>query len=152
MIPILILQVFLFPLTASGLMNVWVNSRRNLALQDVASHLSSTVQQLYFSLNHATMQAGTARYSPRLPPLIENLCYTATAKLRSTAAATPNASQILDIEVILVGTGNALTASVLLGPNVNWQNSVFESNSTYAAVAALKFSNGTVALWFESQE
>jgi hypothetical protein len=150
MIPVLILQIFLFPLTTSWLMNTWINSRRNLALQDVASHLSSTIQQLYFSLNHATMQAGTATYSPGLPPFIENLFYTATAQLRPTAAATPNSSNVLDIEITLVGTDNAVTASVTLGPNANWQNSVFESNSTKAAVTAQKFSNGTVAIWFES--
>jgi hypothetical protein len=149
MIPLLILQIFLFPLTASWLMNTWVNSRRNLALQDVASHLSSTIQQLYFSLNHATMQAGTATYSPGLPPFIENLFYKATAQLRPTAAV-PNSSNILDIAVILVGTSNAVTATVTLGPNANWQNSVFMSNSTQAAVTAQKFSNGTVALWFVS--
>ncbi len=107
MIPLLILQIFLFPFTASWLMNTWVNSRRNLALQDVASHLSSTIQQLYFSLNHATMQAGTATYSPGLPPFIENLFYTATAQLRPTATATPNSSNVLDIKVTLVGTNNA---------------------------------------------
>lgn len=151
MIPLLILQIFLFPLTASLLMNTWVNSRRNLALQEVASHLSSTIQQLYFSLNHATMQAGTATYSPGLPPFIEDIFYTATAQLRPTATATPNSSNILDMQVILVGTTNAVTASVTLGPNVNWgQNSVFESNSTQAAVTAEKFSNGTIALWFQS--
>jgi hypothetical protein len=97
------------------------------------------------------MQAGIATYSPGLPPFIEDLFYTATAQLRSTATATPNSSNILDLEVILVGTNNAVTATVTLGPNVNWgQNSVFESNSTQAAVRAEKFSNGTVALWFES--
>jgi hypothetical protein len=131
-------------------MNTWVNSRRNLALQNVASHLSSTIQQLYFSLNHATMQAGTATYSPGLPPSIEDLFYTATAQLRPTATATPNSSNILDIDVILVGTNNAVTTSVTLGPNVNWGNSVFKSNSTQAAVTAQKFSNGTVSIWFES--
>ncbi|HJW97500.1 MAG TPA: hypothetical protein VJ529_00095, partial [Candidatus Bathyarchaeia archaeon] len=53
MVPVLVLQIFLFPLTANWLMTTWVDSRRNLALQDVASHLSSTIQQLYLSLNHA---------------------------------------------------------------------------------------------------
>jgi hypothetical protein len=151
MIPLLILQIFLFPLTASLLMNTWVNSRRDLALQDVASHLSSTIQQLYFSLNHATMQVGTATYSPGLPPFIENLFYTATGQLRPTATATPNSSNVLDIKVTLVGANNFVTSTVTLGPNVNWgQNSVFESNSTQAAVTAQKFSNGTVAIWFVS--
>jgi len=62
MLPILILQIFLFPLTANWLMNIWVDSRRTLALQDVAGHLGSTIQQLYFSLNHETISNGKATY------------------------------------------------------------------------------------------
>ncbi len=150
MIPMLILQIFLFPLTASWLMTTWIDSRRNLALQDVASHLSSTIQQLYFSLNHATMQAGRATYSPGMPPFIEDIFYTATAQLRPTAAASPNSSNVLDVKLALVGTTNTVTATVILGPNVSWQPSVFQSNSTKAAVTAQKFGNGTIALRFES--
>jgi len=73
MVPVLILQIFLFPLTASWLMNIWADSRRTLALQEVASHLGSTIQQLYFSLNHETVSAGPpVTYSPGLPPFIED--------------------------------------------------------------------------------
>ncbi|MEM2280902.1 MAG: hypothetical protein QXZ68_02800, partial [Candidatus Bathyarchaeia archaeon] len=50
MLPILIMQILLFPLTASWLMNIWVDSRRTLALQEVASHLGSVIQQVYFIL------------------------------------------------------------------------------------------------------
>jgi len=83
MIPILIMQIFLFPLTASWLMNIWVDSRRSLALKEVASHLGSTIQQLYFALNHETISAGTATYSPGLPPFIENNHYIVNATLRT---------------------------------------------------------------------
>jgi hypothetical protein len=149
MIPLLILQIFLFPLTATWLMSTWVNQRRNLALQDVAGHLSSTIQQLYFSLNHQTVPAGESTCSPGLPPSIEDIFYAATAKLR-TVGAPSNSSNMLDIKVTLVGTTNTVGTTVILGPNVDWHSSVFQSNSTKAAVTAQKFVNGTIALWFES--
>jgi hypothetical protein len=148
MIPILIMQIFLFPLTANWLMNIWVDSRRTLALQDVASHLGSTVQQLYFSLNHETIASGTATYSPGLPAFIENLAYVGNGTLRTVLDPDLNSSTILDLTVRLLSTSNAVTFSAVLGPNVLWGGSTFISNSTHACVTAQKFPNGTVSLDF----
>jgi hypothetical protein len=147
MIPLLIMQIFLFPLTASWLMNIWVDSRRTLALQEVASHLGSTVQQLYFSLNHESISAGTATYSPELPPFIEDYYYTANATLR-TVSGSAGAGKVLKITLTLAKTKISVTTSVILGSNVLWQASVFVSNSTSAFVNAEKLSDGTIRLYF----
>lgn len=148
MIPILITQIFLFPLTASWLMNIWVESRRTLALQDVASHLASTIQQLYFSLKHETMSAGTATYSPGLPLFIENNHYTGNATLRTISDPAVNSSKALELTLRLASTKNTATTMVILGPNATWRESTFVSNSTNAYVGADKFSNGTICLYF----
>jgi hypothetical protein len=147
MIPLLILQIFLFPLTASWLMNIWVDSRRTLALQEVASHLGSTIQQLYFSLNHETISAGTATYSPGLPPLIENYQYTGNATLRAVSELA-NSSKVLKITLMLAKTKITVTTLVSLGSNVQWLSSVFVSNSTNAVVSAEKLSSGIIRLYF----
>ena len=138
MVPVMILQIFLFPLTASWLMNIWVDSRRTLALQEVASHLGSTIQQLYFSLNHETISAGTATYSPGLPPFIEDYNYIGNATLR-TVAGSADSSKVLSITLTLAKTKITVTTMVILGPNVQWQPSVFVSNSTNACIKAVKF-------------
>ncbi|MCK4482161.1 hypothetical protein KAU55_02970 [Candidatus Bathyarchaeota archaeon] len=148
MIPLLIMQIFLFPLTASWLMNIWVDSRRTLALQDVASHLGSTIQQLYFSLNHETISAGTATYLPGLPPFIENLHYIGNATLQTVLDPMLNSSKVLELMFTLATTGTKVTTSVILGPNVLWRESTFMSNSTNACVSAEKFPNGTICLRF----
>ena len=147
MIPLLILQIFLFPLTASWLMNIWVDSRRTLALQEAASHLGSTIQQLYFSLNHETISAGTATYSPELPPFIENYYYTASATLQMVSGPA-NSSKVLKMTLTLVKTRITATTLVTLGSNVLWKSSVFVSNSTNAIVIAEKLSDGTIRLYF----
>jgi len=152
MIPMLIMQIFLFPLTASWLMNTWVDSRRTLALQDVAGHLASTMQQLYFSLNHATMPAGKVSYAPGLPPFIEDISYVANGTLRPVLGSGSNYTKVLDLVVWLTGTKNSVTTAVILGPNVVWQPSLFLSNSTRASVTAEKKVNGTastISLWFD---
>jgi hypothetical protein len=148
MIPILIMQIFLFPLTASWLMNIWVDSRRTLALQEATSHLGSTIQQLYFSLNHETISAGTATYSPGLPPFIENNHYTGNATLRTVSYPASNSSKVLELALKLSRTSITVTTSVILGPDVLWRESTFMSNSTNACVSAEKFPNGTICLYF----
>jgi hypothetical protein len=147
LMPALILQIFLFPIYANFLMGTWVDSRRTLALQDVAGQLGSAVQQLYFSLNHDTIPAGTVTYSPGLPPFIENSYYMGNATLTSSTNPGSNPS-FLQLAVKLVGTSTSVTTTVVLGPNVIWQQSVFLSNSTNANVSAQKFLNGTILLKF----
>lgn len=146
MLPILILQIILFPLAASWLMNVWVDSRRNLALEEVASHLGSTIQQVYFTLNHETISAGTFTQKPDVPPFIEDYPYIGNATLKSVSG--PSSAKILELTLRLKGVGKSVSAKVLLGQNVVWQDSTFISNSTNACITAVKFPNGTIALKF----
>ncbi|MBX5321466.1 MAG: hypothetical protein QHH12_06905 [Candidatus Bathyarchaeota archaeon] len=149
MLPILILQIILFPLTASWLMNIWVDSRRTLALQEVASHLGSVVQQVYFTLNHETITVGTITQKPDVPPFIENYPYIGNATLKTVLDPSMNASKVLTITLRLKGMGTKVTTTVLLGQNVVWRESTFISNSTNACIIAQKFANnGTIRLAF----
>jgi hypothetical protein len=145
MMPVMIMQIFLFPIAANVIMNVWVDSRRTLTLQDVTSHLGSTIQQLYFSLNHETIPSGKATYLPGLPPFIEDSYYVATATPLTGSA---NSTILLELTVILVGTSDSSQTTVVLGSNVVWQQSSFISNSINACISAQKFANGTISLWF----
>ena len=149
MIPVLILQIFLFPMEANVVMNVWVDSRRRLALQDATSHLGSAVQQLYFSLNHPTMPVNTTLMDlPGLPPFIENYYYEGNATLRNVLDPAMNSSQVLEITMRLATIGTTTTTSVILGSNVSWQDSTFVSNSTNACISAAKLPDQTISLRF----
>jgi len=148
MVPVLILQIFLFPLTASWLMNVWVDSRRTLALQEAATHLGSTIQQIYFTLNHTTISAGIVTQKSNVPSLIENYPYTGNAVLRAVLDPALNSSKILKITLKLGTIGTTVTTSVILGQMVQWKESTFISNSTNACITAEKFTNGTIRLSF----
>lgn len=142
MVPVLILQIFLFPLAASWLMNIWVDSRRTLALQDAASHLGGTIQQMYFSLNHKTISAGTLTQKSNVPPLIENHPYTGTAILSNVSEPAENSSKVLKITLRLAAVGITVSTSIILGNNVEWVESTFVSNSTNACIIAEKLANG----------
>jgi hypothetical protein len=149
MIPVLILQVVAFPIVANSLMNIWVDSRRTLALKDVASNLGSVIQQLYFSVNHPTVPVNTMiEDSPGLPPLIENHHYEGRATLRTILQPAQNSSKVLELTLKLATIGTTATATVILGSNALWQESTFISNSTSARVSAQKFPNKTIGLGF----
>jgi hypothetical protein len=129
-------------------MNVWVDSRRTLVLQDAASNMGSTIQQMYFALNHPTVPAGTTFDQFGLPPYIDGYFYTANATLQPSGAAT-NSSQVLKITVRLATTKYQVTSSVLLGSIAQWNTTTtFVSNSTNASAYAEKFQDGTIRLGF----
>lgn len=147
MLPILILQIILFPLTASWIMNIWVESRRSLALEEVAGHLGSTIQQVYFTLNHATVSELKFIQKPEVPQFIEDIPYIVSATLK-TVQSSPNSSRILELTLKLKGAGTTVKTTVLLGQNAVWQESTFISNSANACIQAEKYSNGTIGLRF----
>lgn len=147
MIPMLILQIFLFPLTAGWIMNTWVDSRQTLALQETASHMGSSVHQVYSALNHDSISAGAVTNKLEIPPFIEGYTYNGSASMRESA---PESTQILDITLTFMSGRIAASASVTLGQNVAWdQASEFMSNSTHASLIAEKLSNGTILMYFE---
>ena len=147
MIPILILQIFLFPLTAGWIMTTWVDSRQTLVLQETASHMGSSIHQVYSALNHGSISAGIVTNSLEVPSFIEGYAYRGNASLRASSTA-PNSSQVLDISLRFIGGHIESTMSVILGQNVAWQDSTFMSNSTDASLIAQKMSNGTILLYF----
>jgi hypothetical protein len=151
MIPILILQIFLFPLTAGWIMATWTDSRQTLALKETASHLGSSIQQVYSALNHESISAGNVTNRLEVPAFIEGYAYKGNATLRALTPA-PNSSKVLDITLWFMGNHISSTTSVTLGQNVEWQNSTFMSNSTYASIIAEKQLNGTIRLSFGGAE
>lgn len=147
MVPVLIIQIVIFPYVASVLMDVSVESRRMIAIQEAANHLSSSMEQLYFSVNQEAIIAGTVTYQLDLPLYIENYYYTGNATLR-TVSDDPNSSRILEITLKYVGIDVSASVVATFGGNMQWQNSLFQSNSQSACVTAEKQSNGTILMYF----
>ncbi len=144
MVPVLLMQVILVPMATVWMIDVWVDQRKETALQDVASHLGSTVQQLYLSLNREEAGAGIVTQASNVPPFIESIPYVVDASDRRVENGT-----IIDLHLALIGTSiNAFTrvtlgSNVLLGPQ-----RTFISNSTSACIKVEKFSNGTLSFSF----
>jgi len=152
LIPMLIMQIFLFPMVVNVVMNTWTASRRELALQEIASYIGSSMQQIYSSLNHATIQAGTLTNTLDVERFIETYAYTGNATMRTVLDPLLNSTRVLDITLRFAGADISATTSVTLGQNVKWKSSTFNSSlPSTPCVTAEKFVNGTIQLSFGTQ-
>jgi len=139
MIPVLIMQIFLFPLTASVIMDTWSNSSTTLQLQEAAGHTGSCIQQLYYTLNHASISNGSVKITLGSPPLIENRAYTTTLRHVTQTGAS---YAIMNVTLSLIGIKSAVSTIVTLGDNVNWtENLSFNSTAHNPSLIANKTSN-----------
>jgi hypothetical protein len=137
-IPVLIMQIFIFPLTASVIMDTWADSSRTLELQETAGHMASSVQQLYYTMNHGSISNGSMKITLDVPPLIDSRAYTTTLK---HVTQTDASYQIMNITLSLIGTKCASSTIVTLGDNVNWtQNLSFNSTQHNLSLIANKTS------------
>jgi hypothetical protein len=136
MIPVLIMQIFLFPLTATVIMDTWADSRMTLELQTTAGHLGSSIQQLYYTINHGSISSGSMKITLDVPPLIEGRAYTTTL---SHVTHLDTSYQIMNVTLKLIGTKDQTSTLVTLGPNVDWQeNLAFNSTSHNLSLVASK--------------
>jgi hypothetical protein len=139
MIPVLIMQIFLFPLTATVIMDTWADSRMTIELQTTAGHLSSSIQQLYYTMNHGSISDGSMKITLDVPPLIEGRAYTTTL---SHVTHLDTSYQIMNVTLKLLGTKDQTSTLVTLGPNVDWQeNLAFNSTSHNLSLVASKTAN-----------
>ncbi len=151
MVPILIVQIILFPYVASVMMGNWTDSRRTLALQETASTIGSSIGQLYSSLNHTTIKAATVTNKMSLPAFLEGYSYSAEGTLRSVSDTGESSSKILEITLSVQGLKVTTTTTVTLGESAEWvDGSIFVSNSTSSGICAQKFANETIKLSFIS--
>jgi len=145
LVPILFVQILVFPLAAEIMTSSWVDARRDAALQGAASHLASTIQQLYLSVNRDEILAGNITQASTLSPTIELYPYTANGALTSLDS---NSSKKLVLTLTLERAGNTATASAVLGPNARWDGGTLISNSPDASIKVRKFVNGTLLFSF----
>ncbi len=144
LIPLLFTQVIIFPLVASTMTNSWQDSQRDVALQEIANHAASTIQQIYLTVNRDEILAGSITQESTLPVTVASYPYTVTASLSPPSAE----SRVLTVAVTLDELGNTVSASSVLGSNVNWNNPTLRSNSADSYIKVEKYENGTLTFSF----
>jgi hypothetical protein len=146
LIPLLFTQVIIFPLVASTMTNSWQDSQRDVALQDIANHVASTVQQLYLTANRDEILTGNINQLTNLPVSISSYPYSVTATLSSPPD--PDAVRVLTVTVTLDDLDNVVTAAAVLGSNVEWVESTLRSNSADSSINIEKDADGVLTFSF----
>ncbi len=144
MVPVLILQIFLFPLTAAIIMDNWNTTQRNLELQEVAGHLGSTIQQLYYTITRIDENC-EMKINLDLPTTTVQYGYTVTL---GQAQVDPSV-KIMNITLQVSGAEGSGSSVVPLGSEVDWPiNLSFESTDPNLSLVATK-TGGSINLSVE---
>ena len=139
MIPVLIMQIFLFPIAASVIMDTWGDSTMTIQLQTTAGHMGSSIQQLYYTINHGSMSDGSMKITLDVPPIINGRAYTTTL---SHVTQPDTSYQIMNVTLKIIGTRVQTSTLVTLGQNVDWhENLAFNSTSHNLSLIATKTAN-----------
>jgi hypothetical protein len=147
LVPLLIMLIFLLPYASSMVMSNWYVSTETLALQDVCSRVGSSIQQLYFFLNHASVPSTNVTSRMNIPMSIDNYLYNGNATLMSVVSGS-SSSKVLQL-TLFMGNSISVTSPISLGQNVQWvSSSSFMSNSTTACIQAYKDNNSIIWLSF----
>ena len=147
-VPVLILQIFLFPIAASAMMNSWADSRMTLQLKEISGDLGSSMQQLYYTMDHDSIASGTVNSSLTVPATIQDGNNIYSYKIVLTNATTPhNSIQVMNLTLSLVGSKGTASSIITLGNDASWQNNANYSSILITHITATK-SGGTISLSF----
>ncbi|MCW4033889.1 MAG: hypothetical protein NWF03_00840 [Candidatus Bathyarchaeota archaeon] len=146
LVPLLFTQVIVFPLVASTMTNSWQDSQRDVALQEIANHMASTIQQLYLTVNQDEILTGDITQVLTLPVTVSSYPYIATGSL--STSSDPDAAKVLTVTLTLDEVDNTVTAAAVLGPNVFWADSTFRSTASNNVIELNKASDGNLTFSF----
>ncbi len=140
MVPVMIAQIILFPYLAVTMRDSWVNSNMELELGEICGHLGSSIQQLYYSMNHASISSGSLTAKLSTPPLIGDgygnfYNYTITFQ---NATNSYNDVKIMKIVLDIQGRNGDASTIVTLGPNADWSDNSTYVSSSLDGIAATK--------------
>jgi hypothetical protein len=145
--PLLLIQVILLPFAASTLSAKWATATQDVTLNETASQMAGTIEQLYLSLNRPEISTGTITQVSTFPAEIAEHSYYVTGQLKSSLQ--PGFGKILFLNLTLQELGSTVTVQTPLGTNVSWnETSRFDSSSPNASIKVQKFANGTLLFSF----
>ena len=136
LIPLLFTQVIIFPLVASTMTSHWQETQLAIELQDAADHIVGTIQQLYLSVNGDEILTGTVTQASPVPVTIASYPYTVAGQLSDPVDGSAKVFTViltLDNDV-----ATTVSASAVLGTNVQWFDSSFRSTSIDASIIVQK--------------
>lgn len=134
MIPLLFTTVIVFPLVANRITTENQEAQLTIELQDVADHMASTIQQLYLTVNGEKIQTGSITQESPVPVTVGSYPYTVEGQL----SPPDGSARVFTVFLTLDDIPITVTASAVLGTNVQWVDSSFRSTSVDAEINVQK--------------
>jgi hypothetical protein len=120
-------------------MNTWQVSTTTIQLQTTSGQMGSSIQQLYYTMNHGSISDGSMKITLDVPPIINGRAYTTTL---SHVTHSDTSYQIMNVTLKIIGTKVQTSTLVTLGQNVDWhENLAFNSTSHDLSLIATKTAN-----------
>jgi len=132
MLPIMLLQIFLFPYVATVITDNWTTEHRTLELQDIAGHIGSSIQQLYLSINRIDTPC-TMKLDLDIPTSIDGYAYTVTL---GHATQVDSSYKVMNVTLQYISTKGSCSTLVTLGDDVEWNIDSFNSTQTNLTLIA----------------
>ena len=137
---LLVVVMLTFPFTISSAIIPYVNQQRNITVQGALNRLTSTVQQLSYSLCQVNIQPGNVTLTQPLPLTINSHWYTVAAIVEN--------DHKLTFSLYLPGLDLQINKTLTLDSHTAWKGSEYSSLVPTAALNVEKFSNGTLQFSF----
>jgi hypothetical protein len=147
LVPVLIMQIFLFPFAAAMIMDTWTTQSRGMELQELTGHLGSQLLQLYYSINHASISSGSLTLKLETPTHIDGYPYTITM-INATNPNLTDSPKILKLTLNLIGADAEASTLITLGENAAWNNNAEYHSNLVGLMNATKISD-SIWLTFE---
>lgn len=135
LIPLMFTTVIVFPLVADRMTTEHQKSQLTIELQDVADHMASTIQQLYLTVNGEEILTGTVTQASPVPVTVGSYPYTVEGSLYEPG---DGSAKVFNTFLTLDEIDITVSASAVLGINVQWVDSSFRSTSVDAEIIVQK--------------
>jgi len=138
---LMLIVIMIFPLTANYVVANYVNLQREVVAQGALNQLTSTVQQLGYTLSQEDISPCNVTMSGPLPQTIDSNTY-------HIFATTTDGGKNLTLSLFLPALDLQINKTIILSSNTVWKNSEYSSLSTASALNIEKFVNGTLLFSF----
>jgi hypothetical protein len=139
LIPLLIIVVIFAPLTAIHVVSSYTNTQREVIAQGAMNQLTSTIQQLYYSLIQESIRPCILNIRDPITRSIDSYRYNVTAT---------TIDNVLTLSLFLYGLRIQTNKTIVLSPNSRWVDSQYSSLLPNSALNVEKMENGTILFRF----
>lgn len=140
LIPLMIVLVVIFPVSANYVAVSYANQQREVMADGAMNQVTSTLQQLSYSLSQTEIQPCNITMTEPLPRMIDSYTYNLSASM--------SLPQQVTLQLTLPGLNFQTNKTMTLTSNIQWLNSEYCSRLPDARLLIEKLSNGTIIFSF----